>query len=197
MNRSGLSGCVLLLVVIVIAGVIMTPVVTHWLDNQVDAVGEARAAEAWARAQAESARAEQERARAAEAWARAQAIQAEAPGRAAAVTAWLIGVGAVVLLIGAGAGLVAIWRASLIYPDEKGLYPMAPAALKIANLNEPGAQSLSIAPRAAMQILPAPMAPRPEIPEPIVIEAGRLRHVERLLLAGRPGGNDDDDNGND
>ena len=177
--------CLMLAVIFLIS-----PVVQHAVDNRSAAVGEARAAEAWARASQAQAQADQERARAAEAAARAAAVAAEEPARQAILTKSLVGVIFVGLLILAGLGVAAVWRASLVYPDERGLYPMAPRAIPVVTLNEPGAQSLAIAPRAAMQLLPpaSPAAQLPALPEPVVISGDRLAHVERMLLEAAHGG---------
>lgn len=162
---------------------LVAPIAQRVVDNQLAAVGQARAAEAWARASQAQAQADQERARADEAAARAAAAAHEEPARQAILTNSLAGVVFVALLILAGLGAVAIWRASLIYPNEQGLYPIVPRALPVVTLNEPGAQSLAIAPRAAVQLLPpAPAAKLPALPEPVIISGDRLAHVERLLL---------------
>lgn len=186
------SGCLLLLIALILTGLILTPVISRWVDNQIAAVGAARAAQAWARAQAEIARTEQEKARAAEAWARTAAVSAQQPQRQAALTTWLIAAGVILLLVLLGFCAVVIWRAALIYPDERGLYPIIPAAIPARSVNEPGAQSLAIAPRAAVQILPPAITtpPPPEIPEPVILEGKRLAHIERLLLT--PRSNNDD-----
>lgn len=178
---------------------LVAPIIQRAVDNQLAAVGEARAAEAWARASQAQAQADQARARAAEAAARAAAVAHEEPVRQAVLTNSLVGVIFVGLLILAGLGAVAIWRASLIYPDERGLYPIVPRIMPVMTVNEPGAQSLAIAPRAAIQLLPPPTAATqlPALPDPVVIEGNQLARVERMLLeaargAGQAHGADDD-----
>lgn len=195
-----LTGLLMTICLILALFFLVEPIIQRAVDNQLAAVGQARAAEAWARASQAQAQADQERARAAEAAARAAAVAQEEPVRQAVLTKSLVGVIFVGLLILAGLGAVAVWRASLVYPNEQGLYPMVPRVLPVTTLNEPGAQSLSIAPRAAIQLLPPPPAPSaqlPALPEPVVISGDRLAHVERMLLeaargAGQVNGADHD-----
>lgn len=194
-----LTGLLMTICLILAFVFLVAPIIQRAVDNQLAAVGQARAAEAWARAAQAQAQADQERARAAEAAARAAAVAHEEPVRQAILTNSLVGVIFVALLTLAGLGLVTIWRASLVYPNDQGLYPIVPRALPVTSLNEPGAQSLAIAPRAAIQLLPpaASTAQLPVLPEPVVISGDRLARVERMLLdaargAGQTDGADHD-----
>ena len=142
-----LTGFLMAICLILALFFLISPVVQHAVDNRIAAVGEARAAEAWARASQAQAQADQERARAAEAAARAAAVAAEEPARQAILTKSLVGVIFVGLLILAGLGVAAVWRASLVYPDERGLYPMAPRAIPVVTSTSQ-APSRSPSPRA-------------------------------------------------
>jgi hypothetical protein len=101
----------------------------------------------------------------------------------AIVAMLLVGVGT-----SAGLGASLVWwsfvRARLVFADKTGLYPVVVGSMPATNLNEPGAQIARIAPgRNPYQILP-PADPDPLaiIPEPVIIDARQLQHLERLLL---------------
>lgn len=142
-----------------------------------------------------AARADGERARAAAEWARTQQIQAETAAaareastraQARTITIILASVVGVGVLAGLGATLVAwSWmRARLIFADKTGLYPVVAGQVAATSLNEPGAQTVRIAPgRAPYQVLP-PEEPDllPAIPAPFELDARQLQHIERLLL---------------
>lgn len=153
----------------------------------------------------QAARANAERARAAAEWARTHQVEAEtaAAAREAAtreqartisiVVALVIGLG---VLAGSGASMV-MWawmRARLVFADKDGLYPVVVGSMPATNLNEPGAQSLRIAPtRQHYQVLPPEETEiLPAIPAPIELDARQLQHIERLLLPA-PEGVDHDD----
>lgn len=143
----------------------------------------------------QAALADAEAARAAAEWARTHQVEAEAAAaaREAATREQVRTLAiAVMLLVGAGtaAGLGAslVWwsimRARLVFADKTGLYPVIVGSMPATNLNEPGAQTARIAPgRNPYQILP-PADPDPlaTIPEPVIIDARQLQHLERLLL---------------
>lgn len=145
----------------------------------------ARASTAWAEARVANAWAEAE-ARRAQAWADQQAA------RAALATIGLAAAGALLLILGWGGGRALVdllhLRARLIAP-RGGLYPAVHGHQPVTHLNEPGAQIARLAPPPAhalsappAQVLPA-VPLHPSIPEPVIITAERLPHLERLLLA--------------
>lgn len=145
----------------------------------------ARASTAWAEA------------RVANAWADAEAHRAQAWAdqqgpRALLATIGLAAAGALLLVLGWGAGRALVdllhLRARLIAP-RGGLYPVLHGQQPVTHLNEPGAQVARLAPPPA-HALPAPPAQilpavplHPPLPEPVIITAERLPHLERLLLA--------------
>lgn len=145
----------------------------------------ARASTAWAEARVANAWADAE-ARRAQAWADQQAA------RAALATIGLAAAGALLLILGWGGGRALVdllhLRARLIAP-RGGLYPAVHGHQPVTHLNEPGAQIARLAPPPAhalsaptAQVLPA-VPLYPSIPEPVIITAERLPHLERLLLA--------------
>lgn len=145
----------------------------------------ARASTAWAEARVANAWADAE-ARRAQAWADQQAP------RAALTTIGLAAAGALLLILGWGAGRALVdllhLRARLIAP-RGGLYPALHGHQPVTHLNEPGAQVVKLTPPPAhalpgppAQILPA-IPLHPPVPEPVIITAERLPHLERLLLA--------------
>lgn len=143
----------------------------------------------------QAARANAEAARAAAEWARAHQVEAEtaAAAREATIreqarTAATVGLLFVGVVTAAGLGSALVWwsimRARLVFADKAGLYPVIVGSMPATNLNEPGAQTARIAPgRNPYQILP-PADPDPLaiIPEPVIIDARQLQHLERLLL---------------
>lgn len=145
----------------------------------------ARVSTAWAEARVANAWAEAE-ARRAQAWADQQSA------RAALATMGLAAAGALLLILGWGGGRALVdllhLRARLIAP-RGGLYPAVHGHQTITHLNEPGAQIARLTPPPAYT-MPAPAAHvlpavplHPPIPEPVIITAERLPHLERLLLA--------------
>lgn len=145
----------------------------------------ARASTAWAEARVANAWADAE-ARRAQAWADQQAP------RALLTTVGLAAAGALLLILGWGAGRALVdllrLRARLITP-RRGLYPALHGQQSVTHLNEPGAQvaRLTSSPARALTMPPAQTLAtvplHPPIPEPVIITAERLPHLERLLLA--------------
>lgn len=152
----------------------------------------------------QAAKADAEQARAAAQWAYTHQVEAEtaaeasqAQKRAEARTASMVATWVILTLTLAGLGsALCAWawmRARLVFADKFGLYPVVAGQMTATNLNEPGAQHVRIAPgRTPYQVLPAPENdPIELIPEPVVIDARSLQHIERLLLTA-PAGSDYD-----
>jgi len=152
----------------------------------------------------QAAHADGEAARAAAEWARTQQAQAEAAAatreaatreQARTITIILASVIGLGVLAGMGAAFVhwSFMRSRLVFADKAGLYPVVVGTMPATNLNEPGAQHARIAPgRAPYQVLPAPeIDPVELLPEPIVIDAKRMEHIERLLLTAPAGSTQD------
>lgn len=142
----------------------------------------------------QAAKADSEHARAAAEWAHTSQLQAEsaaaareAPTRAAAKTAGIVALLVVGVLTAAGLGAALVmwsWRrASLVFADKSGLYPVVMGSAVITSGNEDGAQHARITGRPMARVLPpADVELVPAIPAPIVLDARQLEHIERLLL---------------
>lgn len=148
----------------------------------------------------QAAHADGEAARAAAEWARTQQAQAEAAAatreaatreQARTITIILASVIGLGVLAGMGAAFVhwSFMRSRLVFADKAGLYPVVVGTMPATNLNEPGAQHARIAPgRAPYQVLPPPeIDPVELVPDPVVIDARQLQHIERLMLAAPAG----------
>lgn len=150
------------------------------------------------------AKADSEQARAAAEWAHTAQVQAEsaaavreAPTRAAAQTAGIVALLVVGVGVAAGCGAaLVLWswrRASLVFADKSGLYPLVAGRATLTSGNEDGAQHARITGRPMVRVLPpAEVEQVPAIPAPIILDAKQLQHIERLLLPAGGGDYDTD-----
>jgi hypothetical protein len=142
----------------------------------------------------QAAQASGEQARAGAEWAHTAQVQAEsaaavreAPTRAAAQTAGIVALLVVGVGVAAGCGAaLVLWswrRASLVFADKSGLYPLVAGRATLTSGNEDGAQHARITGRPMVRVLPpAEVEAVPAIPAPIILDAKQLQHIERLLL---------------